>query len=666
VVVGTVGYMSPEQASGHAVDFRSDQFSFGSILYEMATGRRAFQRKTAVDTLSAILNEEPVPITQLNPRAPVPLVWIVERCLAKEPRQRYASTEDLARDLAGVLDHLSEAFAAGGTTAQASFLRLSRVPTAAALAVALAASVFAGRSLWTKSPSPPSFHRLTFRSGQIDRARFAPDGQTIVYSAVWGSNPIGIFSTRPESVESRALIAPGAELFSISSSGEMLVGRDGTLARVALAGGAEREILESVQDASWGPDGKDIAVVRSGAIFRLEYPVGKTLYQAPGIDAPSVSPRGDLVAFLEHPQVGDSRGWLSVVDQQGKRRRLSDEFNSIQGTAWSSGGREVWFSATPAGGSMATYAVTLSGRQRIVTAGPGDQELQDVSPDGRVLLSHWHGRTALMTLPPGGAVERDLSWLDGSLLADLSDDGKTLLFTEQGEGSGSLLYSVWLRKTDGSDAIRLGEGLACSLSPDGKWALAVRLRPSPAQLFLLPTGPGEPKTVTNDAINHRVAGWFPDGKGIFFGGNEPGKGLRLYVQDLDGGKPRPLTPDIAQPYLVRRPISPDGRHVVAVDGQSTLVYSVETGNPHLVPGLLEGEKPVRWSADGRSLYVRRAGETPIRIFSVDIETGQRQLWKVVAPASPSHVQFLIAADGKSYVYAHTTNSSDLYLVEGLK
>src|SRR5262249_62033228 len=133
---------------------------------------------------------------------------------------------------------------------------------------------------------------------------------------------------------------------------------------------------------------------------------------------------------------GGSRGWLAVVDFEGKKRRLSEEFNSIQGIAWSPEGQEIWFSGTPAGASMAIYGVTLSGRQRVVAGGPGDQELQDVSPDGRLLLTHWHGRYLMMTLPPGETAERDLSWLDGSILADLSADGQRLLLTEEGEGAG--------------------------------------------------------------------------------------------------------------------------------------------------------------------------------------------------------------------------------------
>src|SRR5262249_32580279 len=123
IVLGTVGYMSPEQASGHGVDYRSDQFALGSILYEMATGRRAFAKKTAVDPLSAILNEEPEPIASVSPQAPAPLRWIVERCLTKDVDGRYASTTDLARELRTVSNHVSEAVLSGGVAAAAASRR---------------------------------------------------------------------------------------------------------------------------------------------------------------------------------------------------------------------------------------------------------------------------------------------------------------------------------------------------------------------------------------------------------------------------------------------------------------------------------------------------------------------------------------------------------------
>ena len=360
----------------------------------------------------------------------------MERCLDKESDDRYASTRDLARELATVRDHLTEA---SGPLSVAPVSRRVRVAGLLALAVVLAG--FVGAFLLARQVGDrplPSFRQLTFRSGEVNHARFAPDGQTIVYSATWGADPLSIFSTRAGSVESRTLGAPGADLLSISVSGEMLVLRDGTLARVSLTGGGERQILEGVVDASWAPNGTDMAVVRqrgtigshaqlgaSGA--RLEFPVGKVLYETwGGMEAPRVSAGGDQVAFVDHPMRGDSRGSLAIVDLRGKKRRLSGEFNAIEAAVWSPRGDEIWFSGMSANASMAIYAVSLSGRQRVVARGPGGLGLQDVSSDGRVLLTHGNGRILMMTLAPGQTTERDLSWLDGSILGDLSDDGRTL------------------------------------------------------------------------------------------------------------------------------------------------------------------------------------------------------------------------------------------------
>jgi serine/threonine protein kinase/Tol biopolymer transport system component len=680
VVLGTVGYMSPEQAGGRSVDFRSDQFSFGSILYEMATGRRAFHRETAVETLAAIVREEPEAIGASRPDVPAPLRWIVERCLAKEPEDRYASTKDLARELATVRDRLSET---SGLSPAVSPLRRPRLAAllATVLIAGLAGVFLLGKRLGDRPL--PSFRRLTFRSGSVIGARFAPDGQTIVYTAGWASDPISIFSTRSGSVESRAL-APGARLLSISSTGEMLVLRQGTLARVSLAGGAEREILGGVLDADWAPNAHDIAVVRragatavGGALAlmetRLEYPIGRVLYESRGrIGAPRVSPKGELVAFLDHPQSGGASGSVAVVDRKGMKRRLSEEFKEIHTAGWSPRGDEVWFSARPADASTAIYAVSLSGRQRVVAQGPGGYLLQDVSRDGRALLSLWHRRSILMALTPGQTTERDLSWLDESQPVALSDDGRTLLFTEEGEGAGSV-SSVWKRQTDGSPAVRLGEGLAVGLSPDGMWALAVRPQPEPAQLVLIPTGAGEPRSLTNDAIDHRGAAWFPDGQRVLFVGSEPGKRLRLYVQGLDGGTPRAISADCARgttwttTWMTSRPISPDGRQVVWFCGEY-LLYPVDGGEPRPIPGLARGEIPAGWDADGRALYVRNFGQTPIKVFRVDVSTGQRQLWKEipVPPQAGLTELFTMTPDGKSYAYGYYTNTSDLFLVVGLK
>ena len=372
------------------------------------------------------------------------------------------------------------------------------------------------------------------------------------------------------------------------------------------------------------------------------------------------------MAVIEHPFRGDARGSVAVVNRKGERRRLSGDFSTIGSASWSPRGDEIWFSAAAASEGMAVYAVNLSGRQRIVSRGPGSQSVEDVSSEGRVLLSHWHVRMILMVFTPAQTRERDLSWLDGSRPFDFSDDGKTIYFTELGEGAGSPADSVWKRETDGAPAVRLGEGLGAGVSPDGKWVLALRFHQQPAQLFLIPTGAGEEKALTHDRINHRAAAWFPDGRRVLFIGDEPGKGPRLYVQSIEGGPPRAITEEAARgtTWATWRPISPDGRWTVWFDGEYGL-YPTDGGKPRPIPGLAAGEIPIGWSSDGRALYVRDRRRTPIKAFLLDVSTGKRQSWKEIG-APVADVEFVATPDGNSYAYSYRSSSSDLYLVEGLK
>jgi len=189
-------------------------------------------------------------------------------------------------------------------------------------------------------------------------------------------------------------------------------------------------------------------------------------------------------------------------------------------------------------------------------------------------------------------------------------------------------------------------------------------------MSLLPTKAGEPRQLANDVINHFWARWFPDGVRILFGGNEPGYGVRLYVQDLAGGKPRPITPEGVSgfPSYV---VAPDGKATAAIgpDGQGYL-YPVEGGEPRPIPGLTSAYAPIAWSADGRSLYISGGGERPAKVYLLDIATGQRRLWKQLMPSDTAGVDLIfpmwVTPDGRGYVYGYRRILSDLYLVEGLK
>jgi eukaryotic-like serine/threonine-protein kinase len=454
LVMGTAGYMSPEQAAGRAVDYRSDQFSFGSILYEMATGQRAFERGTTAETLTAIIREEPQSVAQANPKVPAPIRWLVERCLAKDPEDRFGTTKDLARDLASIRDHLSEAVsttgASGQVAAAATPKRRMGLGAALGLAAVLAAAVGIGAYVSGKKAgriAPPVFRELTFQRGEIYSARFAPDGQTLLYAASWEGRPVEIFVSRLDSPEARPFGLKGADVFAVSPSGEMAVSLDrrfggpfmktGTLARIGLTGGGTpREVLEDVQWADWSSDGQALAVVRVvGTHSRLEYPIGKVLYESEGwFSNPRVSRDGGAVAFLNHPLIADDGGSVEIVDKAGKRTKLAGDFSTEGGLAWSPDGKEVWFTAAETGGNRGLYAVTRGGSRRVLARVTGNLTLQDVSRDGRALIAHDALRSGILAWAPGDAKERDLSWLDWSSVRDIAADGSIFVFSETGEG----------------------------------------------------------------------------------------------------------------------------------------------------------------------------------------------------------------------------------------
>jgi Tol biopolymer transport system component len=527
---------------------------------------------------------------------------------------------------------------------------------------------------------PPLYHLLTYRRGTIRMARFAPDGQTIVYSAAWEGRPTDVFTTRVGSPESRSLGLVGAEVLAISSTGELAVLLDskqektmvfdGTLARVPLVGGAPRQVLEHVHWADWSPDGGALAVVRNIAgKDRLEFPIGKTLYETSGwISYPRISPKGDKVAFIDHAIQGDTIGLVAVVDLQGNKKNLTAEApGGAMGLAWSPSGDEIWYTAATVGIDRAVYGVTLSGTQRLVTRVPADLTVQDTWRDGRVLLGRDNWRRGVIGAAPGQDTEHDLTWLDWTYPVAVSEDGKTLLFREEGEAGGST-YAVYLRSTDGSQAIRLGDGQSLALSPDGKWALSTRAD-RPTELFLLPTGPGEPKPLSQGNITHSHAVWFPDGKKFMFSGTEPGKAARLYMQDTRGGAPQPVTPEATD--MLYFALSRDGTAVAAAasDGK-TYIYPIGGGSPRPVTGMSAGEVPIVWGADGKSLFVYRPGELPAKVYLLNLTTGQRRAWRDLMPPDPAGVEYvgpiLPTPDGKAYVYGYRRLLSDLYLVEGLK
>ncbi len=676
-ILGTVGYMAPEQVRGSSGDHRSDIFAIGVILFEMIAGRPAFRGDSPVETLNAILKEYPPDLLELGIKVPPALDRVIRHCLEKNPDDRFQSTRDLAFGLGAM----------SGLTSQLSSvypirrgIRLRSLIKPLGIAVAVAALLAAGYVVGTRRGTrpPPSFERITYRSGTIRSARFSPDGQTVFYAGRFAGDPVAVYSARTDSPESRDLGFGVADLLAVSSTGQLAISlrrrpigylRDsGTLAQVPISGGAPREILEDVETADWTPDGSGLAVVRTvDGTCRLEYPIGTPIAESAGwLSHPRFSPDGTRIAYVDHPFVNDDRGVVTVVSLADRSRKvLTPEYNSIQGVVWTGEGAEVWFAAElgdPKG--RAIVAADSRGRTRVVVSSAGALWLHDIASDGRLLVSQQTPRGGISILE-GDSKERDLSWLDYSVVRDLSDDGRTLLFSESGEAGGSI-YGIYIRHTDGSPPVRLGEGTSESLSPDGEWVLSIPRDEKPAQIVMLPTGAGQPRAVTSDRINHRNARFSPDGKSFLFQGNEPGAGPRLWVQPV-GGEPRAVTPEHVSGTL----FTPDGRAVLGRDADRRFfLYPLAGGGPSPVPALLPGDIPIQFTRDGKSVFVSTFGKVPAVLTHVDLSTGERKKWREVMPAEPAGLinvgPVWPTPDGRTIVYSYARLLSDLYIVRGAR
>ena len=540
----------------------------------------------------------------------------------------------------------------------------------------------------------PRVRQLTFQRGGIQTAKFAPDNQTIVYSAAWEGGATELYTANRQSGESRRLLFSDAGVFSISPDGDMAIALSrkflrgytsvGTLTRTPLVGGTASPLIENVQWADWNPVKKisaalsgdsSIAVVRdNGGKNCLEYPIGNVIYKTGGwVSHPRFSPDGKKIAFIEHPTVGDDGGFVAVIDLMGskEKRVLTGEWISVQGLAWANEG-EIWFTAAGEGNARAIRAVNLKGEQRLIYSGIGSLTLRDVSTSGEALITVEKTRIQIAARRSGDAEARDLSWHDWTLARDLSEDGETLLFTEAGESGGSL-YASYVRKTDGSSAAKIGSGSALALSPDGKYAL-VRIHKPHQQLALLPIGEGETKLLKTDSLNllnyQPWACFFPDGERILFAANEKDRGTRLYIQDIDGA-PVCLTPNQEGAELTSpHSIAPDGKLIAYVNSENRLcLYEIKTRKSIPFKILEKNFLLVRWSGDSSHLFIRHRSQVPALLYKYDLNSGEKEQLFELMPKDQTGVheilRVLLTPDGSSYAYSYTRELSDLYIVEGL-
>jgi len=688
LVMGTAGYMSPEQVRGMALDPRSDLFSFGAILYEMLSGKRAFHGDTPADTMSSILKEDPPELNETNRNVSPALERIVQHCLEKNPESRFHSASDIAFDLEH-LSGLSGSAARAATTGMASANVRSRRRLLLAIAAGLViAGAMYGVGWWTGKASARApqaeYQQITFRTGSIGNARFTPDG-SIVYNASWEGGEDQLYMSRADDPGSRELGIKDAELLSISKGGELAIrlntqyhggySRSGTLARVPLSGGTPREVLDNVGDADFSANSDSLAITRylpENNHWRLEYPIGKVLLDGINwISHPKISPDGKWIAFADHENPGgDDEGSLAVIgaDGQEKERKLSSGWTSLQGIIWSPAGDEIWFTSTNTGQAANPRAVTLAGKLRTITNVPGGVWLEDLR-NGTVLAVANHTRLGIRGMAPGGKQEHELGWFGWSELRDISRDGRKIVFDEEGDGGGPN-YTVFLRDTDGSPPARIGEGDSLAISPDGKWVITKPAKGGP--LSLVPTGTGEARQLTHDAVSYGGARFFADGKRLLAYGIEAGHGGRDYLIDLSSGDSKPVTPE----GISGTQQSPDGKSIALRGPEGKRgIWSLENGGFHPIPGLESGYAIIGWTPDGESVYVApiprgAMAAKSVAVSRVNVQTGKMELWKTFGEETGSGVSSVVAphlsSDGTAYAYLYVRVLSEAYVVTGLK
>jgi len=692
-VLGTVGYMSPEQARGAAIDYRSDQFSFGSILYEMATGSRAFERNSAVETLTAILREEPAPIARLRPEIPGPLRWVVERCLGKSPADRYSSTRDMARELRGIKDHLSELSGLSDLSGErvTGGYRLSRrrrsllLSSAAALLLGLA-GVWLGMSGGLRRTTVPVLKRLTFRSGSVARALFVPRSNSILYTAAWDGKPSASYLTLPESkgIDRRldapvqlpmAYTADGSEVLVLAGRSNAALNAFGALAWWPALGGKPRPALEQAGWSDWAPAGRFLAAVRvrgGERVLETIDPGGKTrntLFRTTGaISWVRISPDEKRVAFIHHPSRFDNAGEVRVVGVDGSGgRALGPRFETCTGLAWNSRTGDVWFTATSDSVySTSLWAASPRGTAKRIYSFPDVLTLQDASGSDCLLVGGSEDTRLLVRgVRSGNQKATNLSWLGSTYVTDFSHDRKNVLFIDGTAEENTL--GTWLRPVDGGEAIRVADGEVGRFSPDDQSIVTTtRSGGGPPQVVRVTLATGQTVALTSSAAPNSYPSYAGAGT-ILFSRAQNGK-TEIWRTGAEGKGERRLAAGCD-----RASADPAGSAFLCIGGaQDDVLFAAPisaAGESSLktVHELGGGEKFIyaRWSGTGKEIYsVTNQG----RVLTLDAATGavvRDEPVPLDADVSRSILAAAFTDDADLQAYSVGRKTSNLYLFRGL-
>jgi len=656
-VVGTVGYMSPEQVQGEVLDGRSDLFCLGIILWEMLTGRRPFQGNSSIELMHAILKEDP-PELDAALKVPPELERIIQSCLAKEQEGRFHS----AHDLAFALESAVGTCIPSGTKSMAlprGWRGLLVHPWVLIVLCGLLSLSLAGFA-WTlhrQRQRPPEYNykQLTFQAGRVSGARFGPDGRTIYFSICSNAEPPRVFAQVEGALGTPLPDLPPAHLLGVSPTGELALLEapastvlwgflPGTLILAKPGAGASRPVAQNVTAADFAPDGKSLAVAfyeQSRLQSRLEFPLGKVIHQGKGwITEVRVAPDGRHLAFLERlaPEIGVANVWLARADGQAPHRILDPRTNS--GLAWDSAGKTL---TTCHLGAWIIVELDLQGGKRE----RGNPHLKtpilfDRDPSGRLLLGEYTHQARAVFIDERGQ-HRDLTWQDFTVATALSTDGMTMLFMEWGMAKDYLGETpVFVRPTSGGTPRQIGQGIAQDLSPDGKGALI--LSTDYRKLAFHPVSFGEPREVAAVPEGGRILsdGFAPDGR-VFWSEDRGDGTVRSWIRSLDH-PPEPLG---LEAFTVES-MAPDGKMVLR---QNNAYFLWKKGSALPLSLDAQSHVVVGWLGNGALLVLRKEiGRCVVEKF--DLATLRLSPWVDLTPTergSPLNAGAIPCREGRAWM-----------------
>jgi len=560
-----------------------------------------------------------------------------------------------------------------GTAAQTAG---KRFPVALVSIAALVTSVLALAYIYPKTlsmKSQPALRQLTFRPGVVNEARFAPDSQAVIYTAKWDSGDRQTNMVQLKNLASQTLGLGSGELAAVSRRGDLALSYTDPssldhrvrLSRVPLNGGSPEVIAEGTRSADWAPDGGAVAVVREEGVRSIvEFPAGNPLYASDAwINCLRVSPRGDQVAFLEHPARDDSGGHVRIVDRKRRTRVLTYEWNGAEGLAWSPSGDEVWFTASKNGARASLFAVSSSGRIRQISDTPSSLRLLDISKDGRILVATDDMRVSMTGEFPSEQAETDLSKFDMSHVEDISQDGNFVLFTEGGDAGGSH-YTAYIHDHKAHSTLPIGAGRGLAISPDEEWVLTMDPQDRSA-LMLTELSSRKQRKMSGYGFEYQWARFLASGRELLVGGAFPGKPLQICTQNPEGGEPQPWN---GSRYLDQVVISADGTRLAGLDGHSQLsVFDIGRGQFRQILPSSDGF-PVAWNKTGSNLFSLIHRGPAYEIVKTNIETGKTETWRTITPAPTTGfagvAAIAAAPEAAAYVYSSKSELSHLYIVDG--